>query len=43
MLRIGECFAAMGRAEAADTFYDGVVRKFPGTDAAKEAARHLKQ
>lgn len=41
MLRIGECFDGMGRADAAETFYDGVVRNFPGTDAAKEAAAKL--
>lgn len=41
MLRIGECFDAMGRPDAAVTFYEGVDRKFPGTDAAKEAKRLL--
>ena len=41
MLRTGECFDGMGRRDAAKTFYDGVVRNFPGSDAAAEASKHL--
>lgn len=41
MLRIGECFEGLGRGDAARTFYEGVVRNHPGTDAAKEAKRKL--
>jgi TolA-binding protein len=41
MLRIGECFAGMGRADAAKTFYEGVVRNFPSSEAAREAKQHL--
>lgn len=39
MLRIGECFDGMGRKDAAATFYDGVLRSYPNSDAAKEARR----
>lgn len=41
MLRIGECFDGMSRPKDAKPFYDGVVRNYPGTDAAKEAAAKL--
>ncbi len=41
MLRIGECFDGMGRASDAKTFYEGVVRNFAGSDAAREATRKL--
>ena len=43
MLRIGECFDGMGRADAAKTFYEGVVRNFPSSDAARDAKRRLEQ
>lgn len=41
MLRIGECFVEMGRADAGAAFFEGVKTKFPGTDAAREAAKKL--
>jgi tol-pal system protein YbgF len=41
MLRIGECFDGMGRNDASKTFYEGVVRNFPSSEAAKEAKRKL--
>jgi len=37
MLRIGDCFEGMGRSEAAQTFYDGVIRNYPASEAATEA------
>lgn len=37
MLRIGESFDGLGRGDAADTFYDAVLRNFPNSDAASEA------
>lgn len=43
MLRIGECFGNLGRADAAQTFYQGVLRNHPGTDAAAEARSRLGQ
>jgi TolA-binding protein len=42
MLRIGECFEGMGRADAALTFFEGVERNYPGSDAAREAAKRLR-
>lgn len=41
MLRIGECFDGMSRPKDAKPFYDGVVRNYPGTPAAKEATTKL--
>lgn len=43
MLRIGECFEGMGRADAADTFYEGVVRTYPDAEAAGEARERLRR
>ena len=41
MLSIGECFAQLGRADAAQTFYQGVIRNHPGSEAAAEARARL--
>jgi TolA-binding protein len=41
MFRIGECFVGMERPDAAEAFFDGVIRNFPNTDAAKEASTRL--
>lgn len=41
MLRIGECFAGLGRSQDARYFYEGVLSKYPGTDAALEARSKL--
>lgn len=41
MLRIGECFEGMGRPKDARPFYDGVIRKYPNSDAAKEAKKKV--
>lgn len=41
MLRIGECFGQLGRADAAQTFYQGVIRNHPGSEAAAEARARL--
>lgn len=41
MLRIGECFDELGRPDGARTFYDGVVRKYPDTEAARLAKQKL--
>lgn len=43
MLRIGECFEGMGRSDAADTFYEGVVRTYPEAEAAGEARERLRR
>ncbi len=41
MLRQGECFAALGRRDAAEIFWNDVVRSYPKSKAAKEAKAHL--
>lgn len=41
MLRQGECFAALGRKDAAKLFWEDVVKKYPKSKAAKEAKVHL--
>lgn len=40
-LRIGECFEGLGRKDAADTFYQGVIRNHPNSDAANSARQKL--
>jgi TolA-binding protein len=41
MLRIGECFSGLGRPQDAKYFFEGVVTKYPGSDAALEARAKL--
>jgi tol-pal system protein YbgF len=41
MLRQGECFAALGRRDAAEIFWNDVVRSYPKSKAAKEAKTRL--
>jgi TolA-binding protein len=41
MLRIGECFAGLGRAQDAKYFFEGVMAKYPGSDAALDARSKL--
>ena len=41
LFRIGECFEAQGRADAARTFFEGVVRKYPSTEAARAPKKRL--
>lgn len=41
MLRIGECFSGLGRPQDAKYFFEGVVAKYPGSDAALEARAKL--
>ncbi|HMV66798.1 MAG TPA: tetratricopeptide repeat protein [Myxococcota bacterium] len=43
MLRIGECFAGLGRQQDARYFYEGVLSKYPGSDAALEARSKLSE
>lgn len=41
MLRQGECFAGLGQNDNARLFFDGVVQRYPKSDAAKEAKKKL--
>lgn len=41
MLRQGECFAGLNQATNARLFYDGVVQRYPKSEAAKEAKKKL--
>jgi TolA-binding protein len=41
MFKIGVCFDEMGRADAAKTFYEGVQRNYPQSEAAAEAKGRL--
>ena len=37
MLRQGECFASLGRKDAAKIFWEDLIKKYPKSKAAKEA------
>lgn len=41
MLRQGECFDGLGQTDNARLFWDGVIQRFPKSDAAKEAKKRL--
>lgn len=41
MLRQGECFASLGRKDAAEVFWGDVIRLYPKSKASKEAKAHL--
>ncbi|MCB9694245.1 MAG: tetratricopeptide repeat protein [Alphaproteobacteria bacterium] len=41
MLRQGECFEGLGQTDNARLFYDGVIQRFPKSEAAKEAKKRL--
>ncbi|MCB9674819.1 MAG: tetratricopeptide repeat protein [Alphaproteobacteria bacterium] len=41
LLRQGECFEGLGQEDNAKLFYDGVIQRFPKSDAAKEAKKKL--
>ncbi len=43
MLRQGDCFQGLGQADNARLFYDGVIQRFPRSDAAKEAEARLRR
>jgi tol-pal system protein YbgF len=43
MLRQGECFSALGRKDAAELFWNDVIRLYPKSKAAKEAKTYLSQ
>lgn len=43
MLRQGEAFAAQGQKDNAELFYEELVKKWPDSDAAKEAKDKLKK
>jgi tol-pal system protein YbgF len=43
MLRQGEAFAAQGQKDNAELFYEELVKKWPDSDAAKEAKEKLKK
>lgn len=41
MLRQGECFEGLGQNDNARLFFDGVIQRYPKSDAAKEAKKKL--
>lgn len=41
MLRQGDCFKGLGQADNARLFYDGVIQRYPKSEAAKEASAKL--
>lgn len=41
MLRQGDCFDGLGQKDNARLFWDGVIQRFPRSDAAKEAKSRL--
>lgn len=41
MLRQGECFDGLGQTDNARLFWDGVIQRFPKSEAAKEAKKRL--
>lgn len=41
LLHQGDCFAGLGQTDNARLFYDGVIQRYPKSEAAKEAKKRL--